>query len=109
MLKILAYAYLNNIYSSRRITQQLSENIHYMWLSGDAKPDFRTINYFRGNRLKGIFDDLFRQVVELLYKEGFASLQIQYIDGTKIESAVNKYSFVCGVRGKTRQAAAGED
>lgn len=94
MLKILVYAYLNNIYSSRRIAQQLSENIHYMWLSGGAKPDFRTINYFRGNRLKGIFDDLFRQVVELLHKEGFVSLQIQYIDGTKIESAANKYSFV---------------
>ena len=42
MLKILVYAYLNNIYSSRRIAQQLSENIHYMWLSGGAKPDFRT-------------------------------------------------------------------
>ena len=90
MLKILVYAYLNNIYSSRRIAQQLSENIHYMWLSGGAKPDFRTINYFRGKRLKGIFDDLFRQVVELLHKEGFVSLEVQYIDGTKIESAANK-------------------
>ncbi|WP_230322196.1 IS1182 family transposase [Alistipes onderdonkii] len=94
MLKILVYAYLNNIYSSRRIAQQLWENIHYMWLSGGAKPDFRTINYFRGKRLKGIFDDLFRQVVELLHKEGFVSLEVQYIDGTKIESAANKYSFV---------------
>lgn len=94
MLKILVYAYLNNIYSSRRIAQQLSENIHYMWLSGGAKPDFRTINYFRGKRLKGIFDDLFRQVVELLHKEGFVSLEVQYIDGTKIESAANKYGFV---------------
>lgn len=65
-----------------------------MWLSGGAKPDFRTINYFRGKRLKGIFDDLFRQVVELLHKEGFVSLEVQYIDGTKIESAANKYSFV---------------
>lgn len=94
MLKILVYAYLNNIYSSRRIAQQLSENIHYMWLSGGAKPDFRTINYFRGKRLKGIFDDLFRQVVELLHQEGFVSLEVQYIDGTKIESAANKYGFV---------------
>ncbi len=94
MLKILVYAYLNNIYSSRRIAQQLTENIHYMWLSGGAKPDFRTINYFRGKRLKGIFDDLFRQVVELLHKEGFVSLEVQYIDGTKIESAANKYGFV---------------
>lgn len=94
MLKILVYAYLNNIYSSRRIAQQLSENIHYMWLSGGAKPDFRTINYFRGKRLKGTFEELFRQVVELLHREGFVSLEVQYIDGTKIESAANKYNFV---------------
>ena len=94
MLKILVYAYLNNIYSSRRIEQCLRENIHYMWLGGGIKPDHRTINYFRGKRLKGCFDTLFTQIVELLHKEGFVSLQVQYIDGTKIESAANKYSFV---------------
>lgn len=94
MLKILVYAYLNNIYSSRRIEQCLLENIHYMWLGGGIKPDHRTINYFRGKRLKGCFDALFTQIVELLHREGFVSLQVQYIDGTKIESAANKYSFV---------------
>ena len=94
MLKILVYAYLNNIYSSRRIEQCLKENIHYMWLGGGIKPDHRTINYFRGKRLKGCFDTLFTQIVELLHREGFVSLQVQYIDGTKIESAANKYSFV---------------
>ena len=94
MLKILVYAYLNNIYSSRRIEQCLEENIHYMWLGGGIKPDHRTINYFRGKRLKGCFDTLFTQIVELLHREGFVSLHVQYIDGTKIESAANKYSFV---------------
>jgi len=94
MLKILVYAYLNNIYSSRRIEQCLEENIHYMWLGGGIKPDHRTINYFRGKRLNGSFDSLFTQIVELLHREGFVSLQVQYIDGTKIESAANKYSFV---------------
>lgn len=94
MLKILIYAYLNNIYSSRRIEQCLDENIHYMWLGGGIKPDHRTINYFRGKRLNGSFDTLFTQIVKLLHREGFVSLQVQYIDGTKIESAANKYSFV---------------
>lgn len=94
MLKILVYAYLNNIYSSRRMEQCLMENIHYMWLGGGIKPDHRTINYFRGKRLKGCFDRLFTQIVELLHREGFVSLQVQYIDGTKIEAAANKYSFV---------------
>ncbi|MBO5043840.1 MAG: IS1182 family transposase [Alistipes sp.] len=94
MLKILIYAYLNNIYSSRHIEQSLDENIHYMWLGEGIKPDHRTINYFRGKRLNGSLDTLFTQIVELLHREGFVSLQVQYIDGTKIESAANKYSFV---------------
>lgn len=94
MLKVLIYAYLNNIYSSRKIERQLQEHIHYMWLSGGARPDFRTINYFRGKRLKDYFDGIFTQVVELLHSEGFVSLEVQYIDGTKIESAANKYTFV---------------
>lgn len=94
MLKILVYAYLNNIHSSRKIEQQLHQNINFMWLSGMSKPDFRTINYFRGKRLKDQFEPIFVQVVELLYKEGLVSLNVQYIDGTKIESAANKYTFV---------------
>lgn len=94
MLKVLIYAYLNNIYSSRKIERQLQEHLHYMWLSGGARPDFRTINYFRGKRLKDSFDGIFTQVVELLHSEGFVSLEVQYIDGTKIESASNKYTFV---------------
>lgn len=94
MLKILVYAYLNNIYSSRKIERQLTENIPFMWLSGWSRPDFRTINYFRGKRLKDHFDALFTQVVELLHSEGFVSLEVQYIDGTKIESVSNKYRFV---------------
>ena len=94
MLKVLLYAYLNNIYSSRKIERQLQEHIHYMWLSGRARPDFRTINYFRGKRLKDSFDAIFTRVVELLHSEGFVSLEVQYIDGTKIESVANKYTFV---------------
>jgi len=56
LLKVLIYAYLNNVYSSRKIEKQLHENINFMWLSGFARPDFRTINYFRGKRLVGKFD-----------------------------------------------------
>ena len=94
MLKILVYSYLNNVYSCRKIEQQLHENINFMWLSGMSYPDYRTINYFRDKRLKGNFDVIFTQVVELLHQEGFVHLDVQYIDGTKIESSANKYTFV---------------
>ena len=94
MLKLLIYSYLNNVCSSRKIEQHIRENINYMWLSGLSRPDFRTINYFRGKRLKGQFETIFTQVVELLHSEGFLTLDVQHIDGTKIESAANKYTFV---------------
>ena len=94
MLKILIFAYLNNIHSSRKIEQQLKENILYMWLGGCIKPYFRTINLFRSKRLKDSFAGIFTQVVKLLHDYGFVSLDVQYIDGTKIESMANKYTFV---------------
>lgn len=94
MLKVLVFAYLSNVYSSRRIEELLRRDVYFMWLAGMKRPDFRTINYYRSKRLKEGFDSVFTQVVELLHEEGFVSLKVQYIDGTKIESVANKYTFV---------------
>lgn len=94
MLKVLVFAYLSNVYSSRRIEELLKRDIYFMWLAGMKRPDFRTINYYRGKRLKEGFDSVFTQVVQLLHEEGFVSLKVQYIDGTKVESVANKYTFV---------------
>ena len=94
MLKVLVFAYLSNVYSSRRIEELLKRDIYFMWLAGMKRPDFRTINYYRGKRLKVGFYTVFTQVVRLLHEEGFVSLKVQYIDGTKIESVANKYTFV---------------
>lgn len=94
MLKVLVFAYLSNVYSSRRIEELLRRDIYFMWLAGMKRPDFRTINYYRGKRLKEGFDAVFTQVVRLLHEEGFVTLKVQYVDGTKIESVANKYTFV---------------
>lgn len=94
LLKVLFYAYLNNIYSCRKIEKVMGENIHYMWLSGSQYPSFSTINRFRSEHVKDCINRLFVQVVEMLVELGYLSLEVQYIDGTKIESVANKYSFV---------------
>lgn len=94
MIKVLFYAYFNNVYSCRKIEKALQENIHFMWLSGNSLPDYRTINYFRGKRLKEHIQQLFADVVRMLQELQYVSLNVQYIDGTKIESAANRYSFV---------------
>ena len=93
MLKVIVYAYMNNIYSCRKIERLLHRDIHFIWLSGHEKPDFITINRFR-NRVKDEINDIFTQIVLLLCAKGFVSLDVEYVDGTKIESKANKYTFV---------------
>jgi len=94
LLKVIIYAYLRNLYSSRKIEQALQENIHFMWLSGHNKPDHNTINDFRGKRLKGHLKKIFNQVVILLNEQGYLSIKDIYVDGTKIEANANRYTFV---------------
>lgn len=93
MLKIILYAYMNNIYSCRKIERQVQRDIHYIWLAAQERPDFVTINRFR-NRVKKEINNIFTQVVLLLAERGFITLDVEYIDGTKIESKANKYTFV---------------
>lgn len=94
LLKILFYGYLNNTYSCRKIAKAVKENIYFMWLSGGLQPDFRTINDFRGQKLKGNIEKLFSQLVEMMFDLELISLERQFIDGTKIEANAHKYSFV---------------
>ena len=94
MIKVLFYSYLSNTYSCRKIAKALQENIHFMFISGNSTPDFRTINDFRGKILKNHIQQLFAEVVRMLMDLGYVSLDVQYIDGTKIESTANRYTFV---------------
>lgn len=93
MLKIILYAYMNNIYSCRKIEKAVQRDIHYIWLAAQERPDFVTINRFR-NRVKKEINNIFTQVVLVLADQGFITLDVEYIDGTKIESKANKYTFV---------------
>lgn len=103
LVKVLVYAYLNNIYSSRRIEALLKENIHFMWLSGMQQPDHNTINRFRKEKLRRAFKDIFIQVVQLLMEQQVVSIKEVYLDGTKLEANAHKYSFVWGNAIKTSE------
>jgi transposase len=96
LLKVVVYAYLRNIYSSRKMEQALAENVHFMWLAGGAKPDHNTINDFRSKRLKEHLKKVFNEVVVLLAEEGAVTLKEVVLDGTKLEANANRYTFVWG-------------
>jgi len=94
MLKVYLYAYTQKIYASRRIAKGLRESIPFMWLSGNNRPDFRTINHFRGHFLKGLIEEIFVSLLVVLVEEGYIKLEDYFVDGTKIEANANRYTFV---------------
>jgi len=104
MLKVIVYGYLSNIYSSRKIEQAISSNIHFMWLAGMQRPDHNTINRFRSEKLKGVLKEVFGQVVTLMAEEGLMNIKTIYVDGTKLEANANKYTFVWGKSVKRHKA-----
>ena len=73
---------------------QLLKDFHVqLWLAGHEHPDLITINRFR-NRVKEEINHVFTQLVLVLADKGFISLDVEYIDGSKIESKANKYTFI---------------
>ena len=96
LLKALVYGYVSKKYSSRSIEQACQENICFMWLCGMQQPDHNTLNRFRKHKLKDTVKTVFAHVLSLLVEQGYVRLQDYYVDGTKIESVANRYSFVWG-------------
>ena len=95
LLKILIYAYMRLIYSTREIERACRENICFMYLLGDnPAPDHNTIARFRSQHLVDCEKELLEQFVAMLVEWGFVSLATVFIDGTKIEANANRYSFV---------------
>jgi transposase len=103
LLKVLVYAYAEKIYSSRRIAKALRENLYFMWISGENQPDFRTINDFRGNRMKAVITEVFSEVLEYLVACGHVQLEHYFLDGTKIEADANKHKVVWAKRRENYQ------
>jgi len=94
MLKVILYAYSQKVYSCRGIEKLLRENIPAMWLAAMQQPDFRTLNDFRGVRMKALMDELFETMIHKLIADKYITMDNYFLDGTKIEADANKYSFV---------------
>lgn len=95
MLKILVYAYMNGIYSSRDIESACRRDINFMWLlEGANVPDHTTIARFRTLHFGACGETVMTEVSLMLYRLGELSGETIFIDGTKIEACANKYTFV---------------
>lgn len=94
MLKVLVYAYLSKVYSSRRIAKALREDVNFLWLAGMNRPDFRTLNQFRSGRLKPVIDDVFGAMLLFLHENKYIDLKEYFVDGTKLRADNNKHKVV---------------
>ena len=95
MLKLVIYAAMNRIYSSRDIRKACKRDINFMYLlEGMPAPDHATITRFISLHFSACAKVLLAQMSDLLYLLGEISGKTIFIDGTKIESAANKYTFV---------------
>ena len=95
LLKIVLYAYMNHIYSSRQIESSCRRDINFHFLlEGRPAPDHATIARFISMHFSSVSESILSKMTHLLKDCGEISCDAIFIDGTKIEATSNKYSFV---------------
>lgn len=89
LLKIVLLAYAKGVTSSRRIEALCRENVTFMALSADTRPDHSTIADFV-SRSPEALGDLFSQVVLMCDHLGLIGKEMFAIDGCKLPSNASK-------------------
>jgi len=102
MVKILVYAYVTGVYSSRKVSRMITENIAFRYLSAGNYPDFRTISDFRKNNLSSV-KSLFLQTLQIAKKAGLVKLGHIALDGTKIKANASKHKAMSYGRMKAKE------
>ena len=113
IFEVLVYGYMNGIYSTRKLEQACRKRVDFMWLlQGEHVPDYSTFARFRTGRTKDAVEDLFYQFALKLEEMGETEHDEVFVDGTKLESMANCYTFIWRkttekhlekVKGKVRQ------
>jgi len=99
LLKVLLYAYCMKIYTGRKIARALTQDIHFFWLSGMYRPDFRTINRrsgarFRSGKAKESIQVLFSSMLVFLMEHGCIRMENYFCDGSTFPADANKHKMV---------------
>jgi len=82
LLKILIYGYSYEVRSSRKLERACHHNLSFIWLSGDLKPDYRTISrFFRKN--KKAIKKVLSQTAKLCMKLGLIEGNSLFVNGSK--------------------------
>lgn len=94
MLKLILFCQMEKIQSLREMAKAASHDIRIMWLTDELKPSHQAIHNFIHKHLKVKIETIFYDLNKLLIEKEKIDRTKLYIDGTKIESNANKYTFV---------------
>ena len=91
----MVYGCMCGIYSTRKLEEACRKRVDFMWLlQSEPVPDYSTFARFRSGRTKEAVEDLFYQFVLKLEEMSETEHDEVFIDGTKIESMANCYTFI---------------
>ena len=95
LLKIVLYSYMSGDYSSRSMELNCKRDINFMFLlEGAPVPDHATFARFRSIHFAPCAKHILAEMSNAFFDLGEISGETIFIDGTKIEAATNKYTFV---------------
>jgi len=90
LAKVLLFAMIRRIRSSRQIEYQVKHSIDFIWLVSGRSIDHVTISNFRRRHTKQL-KDLYRQVVKLAIDLGLANVSELCIDGSRVLASSSRY------------------
>jgi len=85
MLKLLVYGYSYGIRSSRKLERAANYNLSFIWLTGDMKPDHKTIAEFR-RKNKAALTLVLKQCARLCIELGLIEGNTLFVDGSKVRA-----------------------
>lgn len=90
LAKVMLFAMLRRVRSSRQIEYELKHSIDFMWLASGRHLDHTTLSEFR-RRHANALREIFRQMIKLAIDLGIARLGELCIDGTRVLADANRY------------------
>jgi transposase len=93
IFKMLLVGYLYGITSERRLAQEVSLHLAYRWFLGydfdEPTPDHSVLSKARARLGSGVFEEFFRQSIELCRKAGLLDEGPVYVDSTLIRASAS--------------------
>ena len=89
MLKLVLYSYSYGMKGSRKIERATHENIAFIWLMKNLKPDHKTIAEFRRKNKKALKQAL-KLCARVCLKMDLVQGNVLFVDSTKIRAAAGK-------------------